>query len=360
MNKHLSYIIPLVFCILLLFGAQWVYTTHRMLFDITFPIAAIILVALHVNIVKFITELNQKNLIKKQFGSYVNPVIVERLQKNPEFIKLGGETKELTVVMTDMRNFTGLGESFGDRVEEFTTVMNRYMTHIAGPILANNGCLIKFIGDASLHVHGAPIQEEQDPDHAVAAVRTGLEMLETVKQFNIELAAEGRPPVGMGIGINTGPVLIGNIGAKTRFGYDVLGDTVSVTARLEGQSKNYGVLLVLGPETAARLDNEFFVLELDSIAVKGKTVGVDIYTAFHNPDAGGAVDWLMAKDTHDQMLVHYRNQQWDQARELTSELRGEFDGNMDQYYDMWLNRIEEMRMSNLPAEWDCIYRADSK
>jgi len=176
MNKHLAYIIP-IFLVTLIFGASlYAYNEYKILFDATMPILAIVLIALHVNIVKFMSEYEQKAQIKKQFGSYVNPVIVERLQQNPDFIKLGGEKRDLSIIMSDMRNFTGLGETYGDDVVAFTNTMNRYMTAIAEPILRNNGCLIKFIGDASLHVHGAPIQEEQDPDH-VLAVRIDLVMM---------------------------------------------------------------------------------------------------------------------------------------------------------------------------------------
>jgi adenylate cyclase len=317
-------------------------------------------VYVHAYTVKFLSEYFQKNQIKKQFGSYVNPIIVERLQKHPEFIKLGGEQKELTVVMTDMRNFTGLGESFGDRVEDFTTVMNRYMTAIAEPILRNNGCLIKFIGDASLHVHGAPIQEAQDPDHVVAAVRTGLEMITAVEEFNKELVAEGKPPVGMGAGINTGPTLIGNIGAKTRFGYDVLGDTVSVSARLEGQTKGYGVLLIIGPTTAERTGDAFFTIELDKIAVKGKSVGLNIFTVFYNPEPSEMANWIAARERHNEMLVAYRSKDWVKARVMCGGLAGEFDGKMDHYYDIWLDRIEEMREKELPEDWDGTYKATTK
>jgi adenylate cyclase len=128
------------------------------------------LVALHAYGVKFVSEFLQKQQIKRQFGSYVNPTIVERLQQHPELIKLGGEKKMLSVVMTDMRNFTALGESYGEAgVEDFTQVMNNYMTALSIPILKNDGTLIKFIGDASLHIHGAPID---DPDHARRAVQT--------------------------------------------------------------------------------------------------------------------------------------------------------------------------------------------
>ena len=341
-------------------GSIYAYSNLLWLFDITAFAVGTTLVALHAYGIKFVSEFLQKQQIKKQFGGYVNPIIVERLQKDPSFIKLGGEKKDLTVIMSDMRNFTGLGETYGDDVVAFTHTMNRYMTAIAEPILRNNGCLIKFIGDASLHVHGAPIQEEQDPDHVLAAVRTGLEMLHAVELFNIELTKEGKPLVGCGLGINTGPTLIGNIGSKDRFGYDVLGDSVSLTARLEGQTKNYGVLIIISEFTQARVGDNYFTIPLDCIAVKGKTVGVNIFTVFYNPDATVAADWISAREHHELMLEYYRKQEWDKAVALCQELTGEFDGKMDDYYALWQERIEEMRTRDLPADWDGTYRATSK
>jgi len=339
---------------------MYAYSHYYYLFDSTAPVVGITLVALHAYVVKFLSEYFQKQQIKQQFGSYVNPVIVERLQQNPDFIKLGGEKRDLSIIMSDMRNFTGLGETYGDDVVAFTNTMNRYMTAIAEPILRNNGCLIKFIGDASLHVHGAPIQEEQDPDHVLAAVRTGLEMLHAVDLFNIELTKEGKPLVGCGLGINTGPTLIGNIGSKDRFGYDVLGDSVSLTARLEGQTKNYGVLIIISEFTQARVGNNYFTIPLDCIAVKGKTVGVNIYTVFYNPDATVAADWISAREHHELMLQYYREKNWDKAVTLCQELTGEFDGKMDHYYEIWQERIETMRGLDLPADWDGVYRPTSK
>jgi adenylate cyclase len=341
-------------------GSIYAYSNYQFLFDSTFFVTGTVLVALHAYMAKFLDEFLQKAAIKKQFGSYVNPVIVERLQKDPSFIKLGGEKKELTIIMSDMRNFTGLGETYGDDVVAFTQTMNRYMTAIAEPILRNNGCLIKFIGDASLHVHGAPIQEEQDPDHAHAAVRTGLEMIHAVEMFNLELEREGKPRVGMGLGINTGPTLIGNIGSKDRFGYDVLGDSVSLTARLESQTKNYGQLIIISESTEKRVSDQFFTIPLDCIAVKGKTIGVNIFTANYMPDETVADAWNVAREKHKEMLAQYRAQKWDKAIAMCKELTGSFDGNMDHYYEKWIDRIDEMRTRDLPKDWDGTYHATSK
>jgi adenylate cyclase len=201
--------------------------------------------------------------------------------------------------MTDLRGFTTLGESFGADVQGLTAVMNRYMDALSKPVLKNGGCIIKFIGDASLHVHNAPVDDE---DHPVTAVRTALEMIQAIEEFNKVLQAEGRPPVGMGAGVNTGPTLIGNIGANDRYGYDVLGDSVSTAARLEGQTKGYGVLLVIGPDTAERVKHVYDVTQLDCIAVKGKTIGLHIYAI------------AKSNQMHEEFLSDYYKGDWENAK----------------------------------------------
>ena len=350
-------IVPIIAVVVSLFYAsRYIFVHYGILLDGIFPIVSLSLVYGHAYTVKFVSELNQKMQIKKQFGSYVNPTIVERLQKDPSLIKLGGEKKVLSIVMTDLRGFTTLGESFGDDVEGLTQIMNDYMTALSIPVLANDGTLIKFIGDASLHVHGAPLD---DPRHAFTAVKTAQQMIKAIEQFNVELTAKGKPPVGMGAGVNTGETLIGNIGAKSKFGYDVLGDSVSTAARLEGQTKSYGVLLIIGPNTNEIVKDEIFTLELDNIAVKGKTVGLKIYTPLHT-DPLTMTDYIVAREKHDAMLAMYRAQQFDTAIDMSMSLFGEFNGQMDHSYELWIERCTDMKNVNLPKDWDGIFRAQSK
>ena len=323
-------------------ASMYAFAHYKFLIDAIVPTVGGVLVMLHAYGVKFVSEFLQKQQIKRQFGSYVNPTIVERLQKNPELIKLGGERRELSIVMTDLRGFTTLGESFGDDVEGLTQIMNDYMTALSIPVLKNDGTLIKFIGDASLHVHGAPLD---DVNHAKTAVRTALEMIKAIEEFNKELVASGRPPVGMGAGVNTGETLIGNIGAKSKFGYDVLGDSVSTAARLEGQTKSYGVLLIIGPKTAEYCKDDFPVVWLDNIAVKGKTVGLDIYTV------GNTIAHM-----HEEYRKEYTRGDWKAAIKWAKMMVNNDEVTIKEYYHKMIDRMED----GLPANWDGTYHATSK
>jgi adenylate cyclase len=323
-------------------ASMYAFAHYKFLIDAIVPLAGGVLVMLHAYGVKFISEFLQKQQIKRQFGSYVNPTIVDRLQKNPDLIKLGGERRELSIVMTDLRGFTTLGESFGDDVEGLTQIMNDYMTALSIPVLKNDGTLIKFIGDASLHVHGAPLD---DDNHARSAVKTALEMIKAIEDFNVELTASGRPPVGMGAGVNTGETLIGNIGAKSKFGYDVLGDSVSTAARLEGQTKSYGVLLIIGPKTAEQVKDDFPVVWLDNIAVKGKTVGLDIYTV------GKTIGHM-----HEEYRKEYTRGNWKAAIKWAKMMVNNDEVTIKEYYQKMIDRMEE----GLPANWTGTYVATSK
>ena len=316
------------------------WTTKLFLIDGTMPLITTILTGFHAVFNRFVLEFFQKQQIKKQFGTYVNPTVVEQLQKDPSLIKLGGEEKILTCVMTDMRNFTGLGESYGADVQGFTSVMNEYMTAIANPVLDNDGTLIKFIGDASMHIHGAPID---NPNHAYDAVKTVKAMLKAVEDFNFKLKLEGKPPVGMGAGVNTGKILVGNIGSDRKMGYDCLGDPVSVAARLESQTKSYGVLVIIGPDTVAATKDKYDYFELDNIAVKGKELPLRIYTLHKSSKA------------HTTFLKNYYGGAWDTAIKQADHCMA-VHPRMKEYYTKMVERLQQGK----PDNWDGIYRATSK
>lgn len=343
------------FIAVLAYGSHFMFEHSLWLFDITGPITAVVLVALHAYGIKFVSEFLQKQQIKKQFGTYLSPAMVEKLQKNPELLQLGGESRELSIMFTDVRGFTSISEHYGRDVQGLTKIMNRYMTAMTAKIIENQGTLDKYIGDAQMAFWNAPLD---DADHAKNAVRTGLQMMGSLDAFNREVTAEGIPAFGMGLGINTDTVVVGNMGSDQRFDYTCLGDGVNLASRLEGQSKPYGVKIVLGQKTAQLVKDEYFVLELDCIAVKGKKEGVTIYTVLGRNDEVKAskADTQM----HEAMLALYRQQRFDQAVKFCQDLKGRFAGEMDHYYDAWIERCEEMKNVELPPDWDGVFRATSK
>jgi adenylate cyclase len=324
----------------------YLFASKGILLDVTFNVFAIALIYIHIYTAKFISEYLQKQQIKKQFGTYLSPDMVEKLQKNPELLQLGGESRELSIMFTDVRGFTTISEHYGEDVQGLTKIMNRYMTAMTKRIIDNNGTLDKYIGDAQMAFWNAPLD---DADHAKNAVRTALDMLKDLETFNEEVKAEGIPAFGMGLGINTATVVVGNMGSDQRFDYTCLGDGVNLAARLEGQSKPYGVKLVVGPQTAESVGDVYQVVELDLLAVKGKTKPVSIYTVLPFFETASELQ-------HKKFIEQYRQGNWKVAKQFASDLKKCWQGELVNYYDMMLERIE----GEPPANFDGIYRATSK
>lgn len=323
-----------------LVGSYYAFSTNLWLIDPTLYTASLIVLALHAYGIKFVSEYLQKMQIKKQFGTYLSPAMVEKLQQNPELLKLGGESRELSIMFTDVRGFTAISEHYGEDVQGLTKIMNRYMTAMTAKIIDNNGTLDKYIGDAQMAFWNAPLD---DPDHAKHAVKTALQMLGDLNAFNEEVAKEGVPAFGMGLGINTGVVVVGNMGSDQRFDYTCLGDSVNLASRLEGQSKPYGVKMVLGAKTADQVKDEYPVFELDCIAVKGKKEGVFIYTLSQETEQ------------HRQFLDYYYKGEWTKAIKLIPLCKNA-SPDMESYYDAMEERLNEGK----PSTWDGVFRATSK
>ena len=311
-------------------GSQYAFTNFLFLFDATAFAGCTILVALHAYGVKFVSEFLQKQAIKKQFAGYCSKEVVELLQKDPDLIKRGVR-KDVSVMFSDLRGFTPIGEHYGDDVAGLGKYMNGYMDAISQPMLDNKGMVIKYVGDASMHIHGAPIE---DPNHARTIVKVGLEMLDAVDEYTKLMEAQGLPPAAMGWGCNTGIGFIGEMGSTERHSYDILGDMVSTAARLEARCKAYGVLCIVGAETYNRTKDDFFYLLLDNLQPKGKTVADLIYTVLRTRGA----DYTRDKIAHDVMHDLYRQKQFDEAAAMCAKMKGTFGGQMDKYYKMWIER----------------------
>jgi adenylate cyclase len=334
------------------YGVWYAWANYLYLIDGTMPLIAVVLVGLHAVFTRFVLEFFEKQKIKKQFAGYASPTVVRLLQENPALIKQGMK-KEISICFSDLRGFTPLGESFGDDVQGLTKIMNGYMDAITQPVLDMDGMIIKYIGDASMHIHNAPID---DPNHPRTAVQCGLDMLKAVEKFNDKITSEGRPPVGMGAGINTGLGYLGEMGSTQRHSYDVLGDSVSTAARIESKCKEYGCVLLVGEATYQQTKDDFFYLKVDDLAVKGKTVGIGIWTVLDDTIPA----WAAAQRKHHQMHEDYQAQRFDDAIDKCRLLHDHFDHKMEGYYNMWIERCEYMKTQDLPSDWNGVFIATTK
>jgi adenylate cyclase len=331
---------------------QGLYGQYLILGDPTAIMGGLILLSLHTYGVKFVSEFLQKQAIKKQFAGYCSKEVVELLQKDPDLIKRGVR-KDVSVMFSDLRGFTPIGEHYGDDVGGLGKYMNGYMDAISQPMLDNKGMVIKYVGDASMHIHGAPIE---DPNHARTIVKVGLEMLDKVDEYTKLMEAQGLPPAAMGWGCNSGIGFIGEMGSTERHSYDILGDMVSTAARLEARCKAYGVLAIVGAETYNRTKDDFFYLLLDNLQPKGKTVADLIYTVLRTK----GVDYTRDKIAHDVMHDLYRAKKFDEAAVMCKKLKGSFGGQMDKYYKMWIERCDFMKQQDLGDNWNGEFVAHEK
>ena len=333
-------------------GTIYAFNNWLILSDATAIAFGLVIVALHTYGVKFVSEFLQKQAIKKQFAGYCSKEVVELLQKDPDLIKRGVR-KDVSVMFSDLRGFTPIGEHYGDDVAGLGKYMNGYMDAISQPMLDNKGMVIKYVGDASMHIHGAPIE---DPNHARTIVAVGLEMLDKVDEYTKLMEAQGLPPAAMGWGCNSGIGFIGEMGSTERHSYDILGDMVSTAARLEARCKAYGVLCIIGAETYNRTKDDFFYLMLDNLQPKGKTVADLIYTALRTRGE----DYTKDKVQHELMHALYKQKKFDEAAAMCKKLKGNFGGQMDKYYKIWIERCDFMKLQDLGDNWNGEFVAHEK
>ena len=257
------------------YGAYFYFVKHLQLWDASWIILVTTVTGFHAVFNRFVKEFSLKQQIKKQFEHYLAPAMVKKLQKDPSLLRLGGETRTMTFMFSDIRGFTPISEKYKGNPEGLTKLINRFLTRMTDIIIKNGGTIDKFMGDCIMAFWNAPIDDGQHEEHAVQAA---LEMQEELKLLNAELTAEGLPNINIGIGINTGEALVGNMGSDQRFDYSVIGDAVNLASRLESSSKTLGKTLVVGEETvkAAKLNYNFDYV--DEITVKGKTEAIKVYT----------------------------------------------------------------------------------
>ena len=257
------------------YGAYFYFVKHLQLWDASWIILVTTVTGFHAVFNRFVKEFSLKQQIKKQFEHYLAPAMVKKLQKDPSLLRLGGETRTMTFMFSDIRGFTPISEKYKGNPEGLTKLINRFLTRMTDIIIKNGGTIDKFMGDCIMAFWNAPIDDGQHEEHAVQAA---LEMQEELKLLNSELTAEGLPNINIGIGINTGEALVGNMGSDQRFDYSVIGDAVNLASRLESSSKTLGKTLVIGEDTMKGSKLNYNFEYVDEITVKGKTEAIKVYT----------------------------------------------------------------------------------
>lgn len=352
-------------------GSWFAFAQERMLIDATFPIAASLVTFIAITTGNYIREEAQKRQIRSAFGQYLSPALVDQLSDDPDMLVLGGETRELSVLFTDVRGFTAISESFKDNPQGLTKLMNNFLTEMSNAILDEEGTIDKYMGDAIMAFWNAPVEA---PDHAMKSCRAAISMLQAVADLNktyiVEAAAnseggEAQTPhkINIGIGINTGQCVVGNMGSEMRFDYTALGDTVNLASRLEGQSKPFGISIVLGDATAEIVRSELAVIEIDLIRVKGKTEPERIHALLGGPEMRESDDFIALKALNATMISGYRRQDWDSAylaleelATLTDKMGIEF----SEYLFVYETRITEYRINPPGKNWDAVFTATDK
>lgn len=341
----------------------YLFTEKRTLFDFSYPGAVMATLYGLLIFANYTREAAEKRQVRGAFGQYLSPALVDQLAENPDQLRLGGETKHMTLLFCDVRGFTTISEQYKADPQGLTRLINRLLTPLTNEILSRQGTIDKYMGDCIMAFWNAPLD---DPDQEVHACHSAQAMFAALAVLNKEREQEAAEadipflPLNIGIGINSGDCVVGNMGSDQRFDYSVLGDAVNLAARLEGQSKSYGVGVVIGMETAAAVRDEFPVAELDQIAVKGKTEAVRIFTIAGPPELRPSPEFEAFSADHNAMLTAYRGQRWEEAEKLIGTCRGKLDGIMDGFYDIYLERIAAYRADPPPADWDGVFVATTK
>ena len=328
----------------------WLWIDQAFVTSLIGPLLAVVAVTSFNLVYGFFTETLAKRQLKSMFGQYVPPELVEEMSRNPEGITDDGERRELTVLFCDIRSFTTISEQL--TASQLKDLLNRFFTPMTEIIFDHRGTIDKYVGDMIMAFWGAPLA---DPDHARNAIDTALMMLARTEELKPELARLGYPEVNIGIGLNTGPMNVGNMGSQFRRSYTVLGDSVNLGSRLEGLTKFYGVQLIVGEQTHAGQD-AFLFRQLDRVRVKGKKEPTRIYTPICRLDqATSEVRAELA--LYEQARRAYIEKRWDDAEQGFRELRAEGDSVL---YDIYLERLAHLRVEPPDDDWDGTFVHTSK
>jgi len=331
------------------YTSYYFFINHQYLVDPISPLVICLIAYLVITFFNFLFTELERSKVRTAFSQYLTPAMVEKLAQSSESLVLGGERKEMTFLFSDIRGFTAISEKYQKDPEGLTDLINQVLTVLSNEILATEGTIDKYMGDCIMAFWNAPTDQ---PDHRDRALQAAFAMQKALTNLNLDLERSEQDMLSVGIGINSGQCIVGNMGSEDRFDYTVLGDAVNLASRLEGQCSHYGFEMILGEETAKSLQGHQIV-ELDLLAVKGKTEPVKIYTALENFDQSDFV-----KD-HNQFLSFYRTQKWAEALEHIKKYQPQII-EFGIYYDLFLRRIDELKENPPGNDWQGVFIADFK
>ena len=339
------------------------FLEDKTLFDPTFAGFSTFIIYFGNTFANYLRDANEKKQIRGAFSQYLSPALVEQLADDPEKLVLGGETKKMTFLFCDVRGFTTISESFKADPQGLTRLINRFLTPLTNEIINENGTIDKYMGDCIMAFWNAPIDVE---GHEKMACDATLKMHKAMAELNKiredEAKAENKKflELKIGIGLNTGGCVVGNMGSDQRFDYSVLGDSVNLASRLEGQSKSYGVKTVIGPETNESVKDSYATLQLDMIAVKGKKEAVTIFTLVGDSNFKDSSEFKNLEKSHIKILDFYFSQKWQECLIEIETAKILCNNLMSEYYEIMSKRINEFKKSPPPKDWDGVYVATSK
>jgi adenylate cyclase len=332
---------------------------HGELVDVIYPSVVIIAIFIVSSIFSNLRTELEKRMIRQAFSHYLSPVLIAELAKNPEKLRLGGEVRNLSVMFTDIRNFTTISEAM--EPAELIRMMNDFLTPMTSAVLDNRGTVDKYMGDAMMAFWNAPLDDEK---HAENACRTALLMVKSLVPVNDNLKsrmeAAGKPfrELKAGIGINSGPASVGNMGSKQRFAYSALGDTVNLASRIEGQTKGYGISIMIS-DSVRKAAPQFAAIEIDLLTVKGRREPERVHALLGDEIEAQNPEFRAFVALHDEMLSAYRAQEWDKAAERADACATERP-ELFMLYKLYKERIIAYRENPPPADWGGVWVAKDK
>jgi adenylate cyclase len=329
----------------------YIFVQYNIWMNMIYPVLTMVFIYLGITVYRYITEEREKKKIRGAFQYYLTASVVNEILKDPNKLKLGGDKKNLSVMFSDIRGFTSISEKLSP--ENLVQLLNKYLTAMTNIVFKYDGLLDKYIGDAVMAVFGAPLDQ---PDHARRACLTAIEMMTELRRLQIKWKAEGWPEIDIGIGINTGDMVVGNMGSEMRFDYTVMGDSVNLASRLEGTNKEYGTNIIISEFTYEVIKEDFFCRELDAVRVKGKKLPVRIFELLG--EAKDKAQWQEFAAIFQHALELYRGGKWDEAIAAFNRVLGLKPDDFPSR--LYIERCESLKETPPEGEWDGVFTMTRK